>query len=510
MNASEAVWTNLWEQARAIGPDPDLADLSDEQVEEQVRSGAARIAALTCQWLVHVTELVVRGIWAEDGQSTPGVWLSWRVGVAPATAREYVRVGLALRTAPKIRDRFAAGTLSYSKVRAITRVAAPQTEDMLLDLADAAPAGALERIIAGCRHQLADRERWADDPPTPGDVDPRDFQRLERDPDTVEYRVRVSAADAAAFDARIDRLVDLADRADHQPTLQAVADPTDEEDDEPVHVPIAARRAQALCDALATAVASGPPDRSGDDDHLVVLHVDAAELAAAVRADQAEDAGGSVSAEATPERRRRVVTGRGRSTSLAPSAITRLACTADLRLAGIDDADDPRGHPADIGRRSRRVPPDLRRALVLRDRHCRFPGCHRTHRLHAHHVWHWALGGPTDLDNLLLVCSFHHRFVHDAHWQLHAVDPINGRWTFHPPGGATPRHPAPPLDGASAETASQVLDDPHPRSLEPPWFDGPYDLSLTIGVLTDALDDLQPAISPNLPDRGPHPWLRAA
>ena len=192
--------------------------------------------------------------------------------------------------------------------------------------------------------------------------------------------------------------------------------------------------------------------------------------------------------------------------SLPRSVIARLACDARLRLAAIGDREDPRGHPADIGRRSREVPVDLRRALRLRDRHCRFPGCHRTRHLHAHHVWHWADGGPTDLANLLLLCGFHHRFVHDADWQLEPVDAVNGRWSFHPPDDPMPLHPAPPLEGASAEALAQQLTQPHLRALEPPWWDGAYDLSLTIAVITDALAHDHPFTS----DRDPHPWLHVA
>jgi hypothetical protein len=184
--------------------------------------------------------------------------------------------------------------------------------------------------------------------------------------------------------------------------------------------------------------------------------------------------------------------------------LARLACDAQLRLAG----DDARGHPADVGRRSRHVPADLRRALQLRDRHCRFPGCHRTRHLHAHHVVHWAAGGPTDLANLLLLCSHHHRFVHDRGWKLRAVDPPAGRWSFHAPDDDTPVAPVLPLPGASAETradegASSVQ--PHPRALQPPWWDGWYDLDETIRVVSEYLLDLAP-VPVDLP---PHPAMVA-
>jgi hypothetical protein len=188
--------------------------------------------------------------------------------------------------------------------------------------------------------------------------------------------------------------------------------------------------------------------------------------------------------------------------------LARLTCDAELRLAGVDT----HGHPADVGRRTRQVPADLRRALQMRDRHCRFPGCRRTRRVHAHHVVHWAAGGRTDFSNLVLLCSHHHRFVHDRGWTLRPVRHQPGRWTFHAPGGAAPLSPVAPMPGASAEAvggpggvATAPSDPPHPRALQPPWWDGWYDLDETVRVVTEYLLDHAPPRY-TLP---PHPALAA-
>jgi hypothetical protein len=178
MNAAEAPWLPLVERAASLDPDPDLAHLSDADLERDLRDTAARIAALTCQWLTQVTEFVVRGLWADQGARTPGQWLSWACSMAPGTAREHIRVGLALRELPLVRERFAAGTLSYSKVRAITRVATPESQEMLLHIADSAPAADLERIIKGARRQLGQAD------PDDGALDP------EEDPIATDPRTR--------------------------------------------------------------------------------------------------------------------------------------------------------------------------------------------------------------------------------------------------------------------------------------------------------------------------------
>jgi hypothetical protein len=363
MNAAEAPWLPLVERAHSLDPDPELAHLSDADLERDVRDNAARIAALTCQWLGQVTEFVVRGLWADQGARTPGQWLSWACSMAPGTAREHIRVGLALRELPLIRERFAAGTLSYSKVRAITRVATPDVQELLLHLADSAPAADLERIITGARRQLGLPDPTGglghdsdghDGPDGQAAADPRSFHRVEVDADLVEFRIRMPAADAAAFEQRIDRLVDLADAAsrdddsdDDRP--QAAVLPLDAPDNrEPSSRPARhVRRVSTLCAAVADTVARGGPDRSGEDDHLVVLQVTTSQLAAAISTtnQQADSTSGPTNDRERPTedqdvpagthqpRRTTIATGRRRTMTIPAQVLARLTCTADLRLA---------------------------------------------------------------------------------------------------------------------------------------------------------------------------------
>ena len=113
---------------------------------------------------------------------------------------------------------------------------------------------------------------------------------------------------------------------------------------------------------------------------------------------------------------------------LTPRTVRRLACDAQI-LAAVLGA---RSQVLDIARLTRVVPTATRRALVLRDRHCRRPGCRRPPtQCHAHHLQHWADGGPTDLDNLVLLCDYHHREIHNDGWTL---TPVPGAPpAFHPP-----------------------------------------------------------------------------
>ena len=80
----------------------------------------------------------------------------------------------------------------------------------------------------------------------------------------------------------------------------------------------------------------------------------------------------------------------------------------------VDVTVDERGELLDVGRRTRSIPAAIGRALWLRDGGCRVPGCGRRRHLHGHHIVHWAAGGPTKLDNLVLVCAGHHRMIHEG------------------------------------------------------------------------------------------------
>ncbi|MBM3671743.1 MAG: DUF222 domain-containing protein [Actinobacteria bacterium] len=99
---------------------------------------------------------------------------------------------------------------------------------------------------------------------------------------------------------------------------------------------------------------------------------------------------------------------------LAIEIVRRLACDATTQII----YEMQNGCPVTIGRETRHVPRWMRRQLTKRDRECRFPGCDRTRFLHAHHIIHWADGGPTELWNLILVCPYHHRYLHEHKWSV--------------------------------------------------------------------------------------------
>ncbi len=399
-------WEALVEEARRIGPDPALVAIGDDDLEREVCTIAAQLAALTARWLGLLSELVVRGIWADQGARTPAQWLSWRLGMAPSTAREHVRIALRLRELPRVREAFAAGVLSYSKVRAITRIAIPELEDLLLRWADNATGAQLERIAADLR---ATRRAVEDggDVAEPGDDAHYGWRERSHADGTVTISLRCPAEEAAELRARLERRLDLA--AEDAETREGVHTATSGSGDVRDEVsgdgpnppePPRHRTADLVRELLHVVVCAGdgePSDTSGLDRHTLVLHAPAEAL-------RGGDEPGIVAVD-DPRRQLRAMDRR---------VLRRLACEAGIVLAAVDE----RGSPIGIGRRDRRLTVTLRRALRLRDRTCRFPGCDATRHLHGHHVHHWADGGPTDLDNLVLLCAHHHRFVHEHGWDI--------------------------------------------------------------------------------------------
>ncbi|MCY4516683.1 MAG: DUF222 domain-containing protein [Acidimicrobiaceae bacterium] len=129
-------------------------------------------------------------------------------------------------------------------------------------------------------------------------------------------------------------------------------------------------------------------------------------------------------------------------TELPPEIVRKLACDAEIIPVILGGP----GGPADVGRSRRTVPRRLRRLLIARDRHCRWPGCHAPpSRCDAHHIWHWAKGGPTNLDNLVLLCHRHHHHLHEHGYEM--VPQPDGTWTV---THETEPDPTPQRDPAQA------------------------------------------------------------
>ena len=323
-------------------------------------------------------------------------WLAWQCGLSPGPAREHVRVARALRRLPVLATAFAEGRLSYSKVRALTRVAEPGTEAALLEFALEATASQVERTVRAWRR--------ADAPDSESQAARQRIDWWWDDDGMLVLKTRMAPEQGAALVAAIDSLAERDARRDRAATKRAAgskaarragagADPTASRDDEDEAVAVSrerttARRLAALASLAEAAAQSGR--RPGDPPRRqVVVHLDAAVLADDTAAGRAFLDGGP---------------------ALSPAQARRLACEGTV-VAMVE-----RGREVlAVGRTRRLATRAQRLALLRRDGGCARPGCTeaRLERLHAHHLRHWLHGGRTDLTNLVLLCDSCHGLAHD-------------------------------------------------------------------------------------------------
>lgn len=373
-------------------------DLSIDQLEEEIATLASHIYAGTCRWLELVGEIDRRGGFTESGCGSCAEWLAWRCALAPRAAREHVRVARRLRELPLIHEAFSGGELSYAKVRALTRVADEESEEELLELARHLTAAQLERAVRAYRRVTVDEAKAIEDAAHLGYCWDEDG--------SLVIRARLAPEDGALFlralEAARDRLQERA-WADERGS----AEPR-----EPARRP---SNAEALAAVADLALAGATDGRPGGERHQLVVHVDEAAVAHGDGACALED-----------------------GPALAPETARRLACDAsivEIRERG--------GEPLSVGRKTRTIPPAMRRALQRRDRGCRFPGCENRRFLDAHHVRHWARGGETKVGNLVLLCRRHHRFLHEGGYSI--VQRAGGDLSFRDPwGGLIPDVPRSP------------------------------------------------------------------
>jgi Domain of unknown function (DUF222)/HNH endonuclease len=354
------------------------------------------------RWLALVGEFDRRDGWNDwSGCPSTADWIAWRCAMSPRTAREHVRVARALPELPLTREAFESGRLSYSKARVLTRVAEADSEADLLELARHATAAQLERMLRAFRRvsraeaQAAHEHRYV-------------TWHSEAD-GSLYLRARLPAEEGALVLAAIEESHDALLR-DGDGLERRTAEPRfDDGSAEPLPSPDRQREhprpthADAFCSLAETALARGPTSRAGPDRHVLTVDVDLDVLA--------RDGDGAVHVRDGP--------------ALAPETARRLGCDASMvptRSAA--------GEVLSVGRRTRSVPPRIRRALESRDKRCRFPGCENRRWVDAHHIHHWAHGGKTSLDNLVLLCRHHHRLVHEGGYSVRRGSGADGEVEF--------------------------------------------------------------------------------
>jgi len=391
-----------------------------ERLGDQIAELSAHLEAATARLLELIRQFDAQAGW-NNGFRSCAAWLSYRVGLDPGAARERVRVARALGTLPLLSHALARGELSYAKVRALTRVATPATEERLLAVGRAGTAEHVERIVRGWRRV----DRLAEARESKQRHSRRGVQLYEDEDGMVVVRGRLEPE----VGALLRRALDAAREVLYQRTRSDEAADMAEPMDRPS---LAQQQADALALVAETALHRELDPGTPGERYQVVVHVDAAVLA-------------------DPEQPGQSVLEDGMRVSAETSR--RLACDAS-RVVMQHDSD---GRVVEIGARTRTIPPALRRALVQRDRGCRFPGC-GVRVGQGHHLRHWAEGGPTTLSNLALLCRRHHRAVHEEGYQVQRLP--HGALRFSHPNGrelpAVPIPPAVPLDPVGVLRASHA------------------------------------------------------
>jgi hypothetical protein len=438
----EHVFARLADVPAAPAADPDDATspvVDAALLRRRLGELAGHIHAAHVEMIELLAQLDDCDGWTGVGLRSIGHWASIELGLDARATTAHVRAAHRLRQLPAIAAASRAGELGSAKVELVTRVAEPDSDADWLDLARKLSVGQLRRTTRA--YQRAERER-GDEPPDP-DAQPgrrRGIWLFDEPDGLVRVTALLEADDAAVLRAALNAQLERNWRADqpaqpddahHGATETAPeADPTAHGGSAPVgqspgpetgdparrdevdparqtRDPIGARRADALVDLLRTTLhATDRPDLA-DDSTEVIVHVDLAFLTGAT------DVGRCHTNHGDP---------------LPRDAARRAACDAVIRPLLHDD-----GHTLDLGRSARTPNRALRRALARRDDNCcTFPGCTSTVGLAAHHIRHWTDQGPTDLDNLTLLCRYHHKLHHEGGYRVVMVD---GRPQFHRPDG---------------------------------------------------------------------------
>jgi 5-methylcytosine-specific restriction endonuclease McrA len=441
--------TSVLALASTFDPDLELRRLGDEIAEL-----AAHLDAATARLLDLIREFDARGGWG-NGFRSCAEWLTWRVGLAPGAAREHVRVARALGSLPRLSAALARGELSYSKVRALTRVASAETEERLLKIGRAGTAAHVERIIRAWRYV----DRQAEIRETAERHRARSLHVYQDEDGMVIIRGRLEPEAGAVLMQALAAARDCVyEQGRHAVTdVPAGTSSVPAGNEPPTWGQL---QADALTLVAETALHHGMNPGSAGERYQVVVHVDAAVLADAGAPGQAVVEGARVSAETSQ----------------------RLACDATRVVMRHDAA----GNVTEVGARTRTIPPAIRRALQHRDHGCRFPGCGSRFG-QGHHIRHWAHGGPTTLSNLATLCRRHHRAVHEEGFQVTREG--SGELKFWTPQGQVlpsvptpPAAPPAPAEHLKRENAALAIDiDAHTST--PSWLGDRLDLEWTISVL---------------------------
>jgi hypothetical protein len=428
----------------------DLAELSLDDVVERARDVSSQISQLQARHVELVAEIDRRS-GTYDG--TPAAFVAWQCGLQPGEARRALALARKLPKVPAIAGAFADGELSEATVRLLATVATPDNETELLDLTETATASQLRTLVNRYRRVRPDptpeQEASAADPDRASDlgVGWDDEGRLA-------LRGDLAAGDGLDFEQAL-RLAGEQNRAD-----QRADDNESGTDTLSGLLPdeVAARDRAAALLRMVRAFLGANTTQAGllPDGHHTLVVTTAAALAVQTAARSGnEGANGDGNAPVDP----------GGDPTYRPGGPTVPAWLAAARAChgSVSALVVHHGHPATATIDARFATPAQKRALLVRDGCCAFPGCGLTVGLIAHHIVEHDDGGPTRLDNLVLLCAQHHNLIHRKHYTIDTDIAVDGpgRFTFTRHDGT----PVPAVNPRPPPSKTAAPPPPRPRPI---------------------------------------------
>ncbi|MCA1004601.1 HNH endonuclease [Rhodococcus hoagii] len=362
-------------------------------------------------------------------------WLAANTLMEVSTAGRILTLGRMLSRQPEIADAYNAGNISAEHAALIGKFCETPPRGMPNEALDACRKVLLDSAtgptattttVQTCISRL-ERIFESDELPPSEDTERNEFHASK----TLNGRVAVKGD----LDAVTGEMLLTA--------LSALTKPRNPMDDPTIPRTPARQRADAFAEILRRYLDSGDtPIEGGERPHLS-LHVNAQDLARSQSDHEWAGADGDPDLFGDKDVARMPHMG-----PLSIATARRLACDCHLTPIVMDD-----GVPINLGRTSRTVSKKQRRALIARDHGCAFPGCGAPPaHCEGHHVIHWADGGPTDLDNLVLLCRYHHTLLHHSHWEVKIGG--DGHPWFTPPSTVDPyKKPIPAHNRAGPQAA---------------------------------------------------------
>ncbi len=385
---------------------------------DQIAEMSAHIDAAMHRLLTAIREFDSASGWHVQGALSCAHWLAWRVGWDLRTARERVRLARKLAELPLVNEQLRVGAMSYSQARAISRVATAEKEALWIAYAKRMPASQLDTMCRSYKNVQAYEQAHGADAMAGAIAAAqvaalRTLTRRSLDNGMVKFEVVLPSDEAAIVWAALNAATAKASvspipaaptpaeppRAAQTPAKPALATPPTAK--APTSADRGRQRADAFMEIVQDRVRGARPQRCPIEIIITVTH--AGLHGSAEPSDLAMMADGEV---------------------IAASTARRFCCDAGIVVAHVD----AHGLPLSVGRKTRTISAAIKRALRLRDRTCRFPGCNHSRYVDGHHIEHWANGGETALSNLMLLCSAHHTLLHEGGCRVEG-NSANG-WDF--------------------------------------------------------------------------------